>query len=103
MADNGPHQAGGTVPCNCRAIYHWRNNTPCPNPARYCLWCRDGGCTLQREADARRDARELQRSRGGGDRPPGMGFPFPMTFNPYGPQLLGPGGYDDDDDSESPD
>lgn len=102
MADNQPQQQqAGTVQCQCRDIYHWRNNVPCTYPPRWCQWCMDGGCTLQRQADARRDLREIRGARGGNDGPPMLGCPFPMVFNPFGPQVLPPGEFDSD--SEGPD
>ena len=54
------------VACQCRSTYHWRqDHGACPNPARWCRWCSDGGCVLARRADARRDARRSGSSRHG--------------------------------------
>lgn len=52
------------VACQCRSTYHWRQGGgACPNPARWCQWCKDGGCVLARRADAARERREDRRSR----------------------------------------
>lgn len=114
MADNQPQQVPGMAPCQCKNIHHWRNNTPCVNPARWCQWCKDGGCTLRRQADARRvlretraillEDREAQGQGGGGGGPPMMRFHFPIMPGPFGPHMLTtPWDDDDDDDDEGPD
>lgn len=51
------------VACQCRSTYHWRQGGgSCPNPARWCQWCKDGGCVVARRADAARERREARRS-----------------------------------------
>lgn len=50
------------VACQCRSRYHWRHGGgACPNPARWCQWCKDGGCVLARQADAARQPRDGSR------------------------------------------
>lgn len=97
MADQIP----GVVGCQCRRIHHFRN--PCNNPARYCNWCKDGGCTIARQIEAsaiREEARNEARNRGGGgyNGPPGMAMVFPN--GPFGPPEMRMLGYSDDDDDD---
>lgn len=57
------------VACQCRSTYHWRHcGGGCPNPARWCQWCKDGGCVLARQADATRESRRSVRSSSHGGR-----------------------------------
>lgn len=110
MADNQPQQVpqAGMVYCQCKNIYHWRNNAPCMNPARWCQWCRDAGCTLRRQAEARRALQETraalgtQGHHGSGGGPP-MESQFPIMLGPFGPHMLAAPGDDDDDDDGDPD
>lgn len=57
------------VACQCRSTYHWRHGGGggggCPNPARWCQWCKDGGCVLARQADAARESRRSRSEHGG--------------------------------------
>lgn len=76
VPDTEPVQAPDTTPqvtemvaCQCRSTYHWRHGGgACPNPARWCQWCKDGGCVLARQADAARESRRSRSSRHGGRR-----------------------------------
>lgn len=82
------------VACQCRSTYHWRHSGGgCPNPARWCQWCKDGGCVLARQADAaresRRSGRSSRRRRHRRSREPGLPVlplppvvPFPMLPMP---------------------
>lgn len=57
------------VACQCRSTYHWRHGGGgCPNPARWCQWCKDGGCVLARQADAARESRRSGSSSSQGGR-----------------------------------
>ncbi|ROV97489.1 hypothetical protein VPNG_08706 [Cytospora leucostoma] len=109
MADSQPQQQATTTSadCQCKNIYHYRNNATCKNPARWCQWCKDAGCTLQRRRDARRDSRGTQAVRegggGGGGGLPMMGFRFPVFPGPFGPYMQNTSGDDTDDDSGSSD
>lgn len=78
------------VACQCRSTYHWRHGGgACPNPARWCQWCKDGGCVLARQANAarerhgrkrRRRSRSRSRSSHGGMMAPGFpALPLPPT------------------------
>lgn len=61
--DITPVLAPQMVACQCRSTYHWRqDHGACPNPARWCQWCKDGGCVLARQADARREGRRSSSS-----------------------------------------
>lgn len=69
QAPDATTQVIETVACQCRSTYHWRHGGgACPNPARWCQWCKDGGCVLARQADAARASRHGRSSRHEGRR-----------------------------------